>query len=507
MIPTLREYQQESIDGLRAGVAEGHKRLVLVAPTGAGKSVIAHALVARGVQRKKRILFAVNRVQLVQQFSERLRKAGLDHGILRGEDSRREYLPVIVGSIQTIARRGLPDSFDIIVIDEAHAVPGSKDYMAVIKKNPRAIVLGLTATPWARGMGRYDPDLEGAIFQDAVVAASYSQLISEGHLVDCDCYAPSEPDLTGVRTQKNQFGEVDYVESELGKAVNQPKLVGDIVEHWKKLANGTPTVVFASSIAHSQAIVQAFIDAGVKAEHIDAYCDHPERQQILARVDSGETTIISCAALLAEGWDQPSIRTMILARPTKSLIRYIQMAGRILRPFPGKDKALLLDHSGTVLRLGFPTQDREYELDDGKPRETKDEKAVEELPPTKCPECGFVDPHRKNPCEACGHRRTRVFDTTTGDGQLKKLEKKAIPTMMEKQKFYSELLHMQRERGYNSGWIARQYRNKFGVWPKSMKDYPLEPSPETRSYVRSQMIRYAKGKEKAAAEAQGVLTP
>jgi superfamily II DNA or RNA helicase len=479
---------------------------VLVAPTGAGKSVIAHALVARGMQRKRRILFAVNRVQLVQQFSERLRKAGLDHGILRGEDSRREYLPVIVGSIQTIARRGLPDSYDIIVIDEAHAVPGSKDYMAVIKKNPNAVVLGLTATPWARGMGRYDPDLDGSIFQDAVVAASYSQLISEGHLVDCDCYAPSEPDLTGVRTQKNQFGEVDYVESELGKAVNQPKLVGDIVEHWKKLANGTPTVVFASSIAHSQAIVQAFVDAGVKAEHIDAYCDHPERQKILARVDAGETTIISCAALLAEGWDQPSIRTMILARPTKSLIRYIQMAGRILRPFPGKDKALLLDHSGTVLRLGFPTQDREYELDDGKPRESKDDKAVEEKLPTKCPQCGFVDPHRKNPCEVCGHRRTRVFDTTTGDGTLKKLEKKAVPTMAEKQKFYSELLHMQRERKYNSGWIARQYRNKFGVWPKSMQDYPLEPSPETRSYVKSQMIRYAKGKEKEAAERQGALT-
>jgi superfamily II DNA or RNA helicase len=496
-IRTLRPFQIESIDALRAGIKEGNKRMVLVAPTGAGKSEIAFTIVKRALERKSKILFAVNRVQLVQQFSERLLESGIDHGILRGEDSRREYLPVIVGSIQTIARRGLPDSFDIIVIDEAHAVPGSKDYMKVIKDNQRAVVIGLTATPWARGMGRYDPDLAGPIFSDLVVAAHYSQLIADKYLVECDCYAPSEPDLTGVRTQKNQFGETDYVESELGKVMTQPKLVGDIIEHWKRLSNGQPTVVFASSIAHSQAIVAAFVEAGVKAEHIDAYCDHDERKKILARVDAGQTTIISCAALLAEGWNQPSIRTMILARPTKSLIRYVQMAGRILRPHPGKERALLLDHSGTVLRLGFPTEDREYQLDDGKPRDASAEKAVEEKPPTKCPSCGFVDPYRKNPCEVCGFKRARTADTTVHEGTLKKLEKKAVSTMQDKQKFYSELLSIQRDRGYNTGWIARQYRNKFGVWPKGMQDYPIEPSPETRSYVRSQMIRYAKGKERA----------
>jgi superfamily II DNA or RNA helicase len=500
MLPHLREYQQGSIDGLRVGVAEGHKRQVLVAPTGAGKSVIAHAIVARSQERKRKVLFAVNRKQLVTQFSERLTKAGIDHGILRGEESRREYLPVIVGSIQTIARRGLPDSFDLIVIDEGHGVPGSKDYMKVIRDNPNATILGLTATPWARGMGRYDPDLGGPIFSNMVVAAHYSQLIADGHLVECDCYAPSEPDLTGVRTQKNQFGETDYVESELAAAVNKPKLVGDIVEHWKRLAINTPTVIFATSIAHSQAIVAAFVEAGFAAEHIDAYCDDDERKAILKRVDDGKTMLISCAALLAEGWDQPSIRTMILARPTKSLIRYIQMAGRILRPYPGKERALLLDHSGTVLRLGFPTEDREYQLDDGKSRENKDEKPVEEKPPTKCPQCGFVDPFRKNPCEVCGFKRTTVGNTAVAAGSLQKLEKPKVATMMDKQKFYSELLHIQRDRGYNTGWIARQYRNKFGVWPKGMQDYPLEPSPETRSYIKSQMIRYAKGKEKAAQE-------
>lgn len=494
MRPQLREYQSSAIEDLRYGFANGKLRQVLASPTGSGKSVMAHDIVASAMKRGRRVLFAVNRVQLVHQFSDRLTKAGIEHGILRGEDSRREYLPVIVGSIQTIARRGLPDAFDVIVIDEAHAVPGSKDYMTVLKANPKAAVLGLTATPWSRGMGRYEPDLGGEIFQSVVVAAHYSELIAAGNLVDCDVYAPAEIDMTGVRTQRNQFGEIDYVEADLGGAVNTPKLVGDIVEHWTKLAKGTPTVVFASSIAHSQAIVEQFKAAGVSALHIDAYCDIEERKKILASVDSGKTTVISCAALLAEGWDQPSITTMILARPTRSMIRYIQMAGRVLRPYPGKDRALILDHSGTVLRLGYPTNNHEYTLDDGKPRSTEGGIDGEEEEPkaSRCPECGFVDPHRKNPCERCGHMRIRKDKTKVEDGSLKKIERKVVPTMLDKQRVYSELLHVQRASNYKPGWTANQYRAKFGVWPRNMQDYPVPPSPETLSFIKSQRIRYAK---------------
>lgn len=493
MRPELRDYQRDAMAAIRAGFANGHKRQVLVAPTGAGKSVIAHEIVASAVSKGRRVLFVVNRVQLVQQFSERLTRAGLDHGIMRGEDSRREYMPVIVGSVQTIARRGLPDKFDVVVIDEAHAVPGSKDYIKIIREHQDSAVLGLTATPWAKGMAANDSHLGGPLFQGVVAAAQYSLLIQNGHLVDCDCYAPTVPDLKGVRTQKNQFGERDYVEADLGKAVNKPQLIGDIVEHWNRLSKGKPTVVFASSIAHSKAIVEAFVGAGVAAEHIDAYCDHDERRRIMARVDSGQTTIISCAALLAEGWDQPSISTMILARPTKSMIRFVQMAGRILRPHPGKERALLLDHSGTVLRLGFPTQDRDYELDDGKPRQTTGHEKQERLP-SKCPKCGFVDPHRANPCEVCGHRRGRKVDAENLDGELKKLTK-PVPIEEDKQRWYSELLYIQRERGYKPGWVGRMYKNKFGVWPRGLWEMPVKPSERTQRWVKSQAIRFAKGRE------------
>ena len=498
--PSLRPYQQRAIDWLRHGISVGHLRQVLVAPTGSGKSVIAHDIVASASAKGKRIAFVVNRVQLVQQFSRRLAAAGIDHGILRGEESRMTWHSVLVASIQTIARRGVDFPVDVIVIDEAHGVPGSKDYRRLLRDNPNAVVLGLTATPWAKGMGRDDPDLGGPLFQNSVIAAQYSELLQDGHLVDCDVYAPGLPDMQGVKVVRNQFGEQDYADTDVGKAMNKPKLVGDIVSHWMRLAQGTPTVVFACDIKHSMAIVEAFQRAGVAAEHIDCYCDDDERQDILRRVDSGETTIISCAALLAEGWDQPSIRTMILARPTKSQIRYVQMVGRILRPAPGKTKALLLDHSGTVHSLGYPTSDRDYTLDGHKPVQ-KQAKEDEQRHPQPCVKCGWLEPEMPNPCPNCGHeKKAKSRHVVAEAGELEQVKRSKV-SMQDKQKFYSEVLAYAQQRQRSSGWVAHTYRKRYGVWPRGMADHPLPPSQETLGYIRHLNIAYARRKERETANA------
>jgi len=492
--PVLREYQQQAISNLKQGFASGHRRQVLVAPTGSGKSVIAHELVHGASAKGKRIGFIVNRIQLVKQFSRRLAEAGIEHGIVRGEDSRMEWHNTIVGSIQTIARRGLVDTLDTIVVDEAHAVPGSKDYRKLLKDNPKAAVIGLTATPWAKGMGLVDPDLGDHLFQNAVVAATYSELIAENHLVDCDVYAPGLPDMKGVKIVRNQFGEQDYADTDVGKAMNKPKLIGDIVSHWMRLAQGTPTVVFGCDIKHSMAIVEAFQRAGVAAEHIDCYCDDDERQQILGRVDSGETTVISCAALLAEGWDQPSIRTMILARPTKSQIRYVQMVGRILRPFPGKDRAMLLDHSGTVHSLGFPTEDRDYTLDGFTPKPKKEQpKPLKDKP---CIKCGWLEPQMPNPCPNCGHERlVSSRHIQAQEGELEQVKRGKV-SMIDKQRFYSEVLGYARARGKKSGWVAHTYRKKFGVWPRGMNEIALPASQQTLGYIHHLNIAYARSKQR-----------
>lgn len=496
MRPDLRQYQTDAVNELRAGFASGVLRQVLVAPTGSGKSVMAHEIVARAREKGKRVLFVVNRIQLVNQFSRRLLQAGITHGIVRGEDTRAPHSPVVVASIQTIARRGV-DPFDVIVIDEAHAVPGSKDYRKLLAAHPNAAVLGLTATPWAKGMAKEFDDI-GILFQRAVVAAKYSELIEQGHLVDCDVWAPSEPDMKGAQTVRNAFGDLDYSDKAAAERMDKPQITGDILKHWIKIAPNTNTVIFASSIDHSKNIVAAFRGAGYPAEHISAYTPLDEREAIFARHASGETKILSCVALLREGWDAPECETMILARPTRSVTAYIQMAGRVLRPAPGKPKAVLIDHTGTAKKLGFPTEDRDMTLDDGKPRVTVAERA----PLKPCPACGYIDhyrgiTHNVKGCFACGFiAKHKPKEVEVADGVLQRL-KKGQASREDKQRLWGELLFIADERGYSHGWASHKYRSKTGVWPRGLDDIPVQPTPATRGWIKSEQIRWAKSQERA----------
>jgi len=490
---SLRPYQANAIQSLRIALASGFNRTLLYSPTGSGKTEIAIALIRGAVAKGKRVVFLCNRIHLVSQASRRFAKAGIAHGVVQGDNTHNLHCPVIVASIQTVARRSMPDC-DLIIIDEAHAVAGSRDFRSVIFERNALPVIGLSATPFSRGLGRHYVELNGDLFQSLVVAATIPELIDAGFLVDCDIYAPSEPDMTGIKTSRNAFGELDFSDADVGRAVDKPTLIGDIVSHWMRLSADTPTVCFAANIAHSKHIVESFRAAGVAAEHIDCYTDDIERAAILARVESGETMIISNVGILCEGWDFPACRTMILARPTRSLIRYIQMAGRVLRPHGTKDRALILDHSGTVGRLGFPTDEFPLELDDGKPKKAAaDEK--EPPKPVVCSVCAFAKPPRTPVCPKCGSVAHHKHDIVTEDGDLHLVSRKRRAKVEDKQRVWSELLSVRLAKGYSEGWASHKYRDYFGVWPKGMRDVCIEPSAEIKAWITSQNIRFAKAKE------------
>lgn len=498
MTTILRPYQELALDKIRASLAGGNKRLMLYSPTGSGKTEMALGMIQGAISKGKRVAFIVNRKQLVMQASRRLARAGIAHGILQADNTRSLDARVLVCSIDTVATRGLPDDIGLIIIDEAHSVAGSQKYRELLFKLNRVPAVGLSATPFSPGLGKHYDELHGALFQDLVVAASVRELIDLKHLVDCDVYAPADPDLTGVKSQRGIGGELDYNERELAEAVDKPALVGDIVSHWFKHAAGKPTVVFACNISHSQHIVAEFEKAGVTAAHIDYHHSDEERAAILDGFNQGRYNVLSNSALLAEGWDAPLAEVMILARPTRSLIRFIQMAGRVLRPFPGKERALILDHSGTVLRLGFPTDDLPLELDDGKANASgtrrQERKASE---PKPCPSCKYVRPAGVHQCPACGFEPQRQSDVEVADGELCKLDRKAKKpaTPDRKQHVYSQLLHVARNKGYLPGWVARRYRAMFGVWPRGMREVPATPTDELLSWLKSQQIRFAKGQQ------------
>ncbi len=493
---TLRPYQAQALDKLRAALARKLKRLMLYSPTGSGKTEIGFAVILGVLAKGGKVAFIANRKELVGQASRRLTAAGIAHGILQADNTRSLDARVLVCSIDTIARRGLPSDLSLIIIDEAHAVAGSVKYRELLFSRNLVPVVGLSATPFSPGLGRHYDELRGPLFEELVEAITIRELIDLGFLVDVDCYAPANPDLTGVKTQKGIGGELDYNETQLGEAMNKPALVGDIVAHWLKLARGMQTVVFATNIAHSQHIVAEFLAAGITAEHIDYHHDDDERAAILGRFARGETMVLSNSALLAEGWDCPQVECMILARPTKSLIRYIQMVGRVLRPHDGKERAILLDHSGTVLRLGFATDDLPLDLDDGTANKSGKQKPKKPSEPKPCAKCHFVKPAGVHACPQCGFAPTRQSDVEAADGELVKLDRKKPATADRKQHVFSQLLQVCRTKGYRAGWAANKYRDMFGVWPRNLRDVEAAPTGEIMSWLKSQQIRFAHAKSK-----------
>jgi superfamily II DNA or RNA helicase len=349
----LRPYQIDVIAEFDRAVAAGTKRIILVSPTGSGKTVIAAAIIKQYVKLGKSVLVLAHRREIIIQTSEKLSGHSIVHGIIQAGFPPRPLENVQIASIQTLWHRAirrdrmeLPPA-DLLIIDECHHCP-AETYSKIIDAYPDAVLLGLTATP-CRGDGRG----LGGIFETMIECPQVPQLIEQKYLVPTRCYAPTAPDLSGVRVQAG-----DYVETQLADRMDRPKLIGDIVTHWHKYGERRKTVCFAVNVSHSVHLRDEFIKSGVRAEHIDGSTPKAERDASLSRLASGEIELVSNCMVLTEGWDMPEVGCCVLARPTKKMGLFRQMIGRVLRPAVGKSDAIIIDHSGAVFRHGFPEDRR-----------------------------------------------------------------------------------------------------------------------------------------------------
>ena len=225
--------------------------------------------------------------------------------------------------------------------------------------------------------------------------ASPRLLIEQGFLVEPRVFTvpeASRPDLSKVGVARG-----DYTTRDLEQAVDRQVLVGNVVEHWQRHAAGVRTVAFAVSVAHSQHLVQRFLEAGVPAEHLDGTTPTAERDAILGAPRGGDDARGVERGVLCEGWDQPAVKCAILARPTKSTGLYLQQAGRILRPWQGH-RAVILDHGGCALEHGLPQDDREFSLEGRKKRSA----AGGDAPVRECPTCSAVVAIQTRVCPECG---------------------------------------------------------------------------------------------------------
>ena len=508
---TLRTDQAEALDNLRAAVGRGQKRIVMQAPTGFGKTVLSAALVENALAKKKKVLFTVPTLMLIDQTVEMFYSQGITEvGVIQAKHEQTDWSqPVQVASVQTLMKRPMPEH-DVAVVDEVHKWYG-KFYPKWLRdpKYLRIPVIGLSATPWTQGLGTY--------FGHFIKASTTQELIDAGLLSGFRVFAPSHPDLSAVRTVAG-----DYQQDELSAKMSEGKLVADAVETWLKLGEQRPTLCYAVDRLHAKHLQAKFEAAGVACGYQDAYTEDHDvrvkkggeftgefregRKSIKRKFHSGEYKVVCNVGTLTVGidWD---VRCISLCRPTKSDMLFVQIVGRGLRTAPGKDHCLILDHSDNHLRLGFVTDiDASYTgLRDGKAPAHECRTEAIRLP-KECPQCAFLKPPKCAKCPACGFVAQAVNSVKPEAGELRELKPKpkvkptpkSQMTMEQKARFYAELKGYEIHKGYQSGWAARSYRDKTGVWPNSFSGVPplVTQSAETMQWIKSRQIAYARSKAK-----------
>ena len=455
----LRDFQATAIDEVRAAIRAGSRSILLVAPTGSGKTVIASHMIHGAQQRGKRILFLAHRKELIDQCSNKLDDLGIDHGVIMSDHWRRKpHLRVHVASVPTLVNRELAEPPDLIFIDEAHR-SRAESYVTILERFPNAVCVGLTATPIradGRGLGK--------LFKSMVQCPDVQALTDMRFLVPTRVYAPSRPvDVSGI---KKSVG--DYNIKQLGERMNRRVLVGDIVDHWRRLGENRLTVCFAVLVAHSKAIVEQFQDAGVAAAHLDGTTPKHEREAVLADLAAGRIRVLVNVGVLTEGWDCPAVSCIILARPTCSMGLYLQMAGRTLRPYPGKADALILDHAGCTLEHGFVDQPREWWLSEDRKMDASKIDTSDTI--RVCPECGYVMPKTQMVCR-CGYEFSGASELPThvaGDLQdITDAKQQRYSKMNDQQRraMWTLARNQAHDRGWKPTYASVKYKAMFGAWP------------------------------------------
>lgn len=444
----LRDYQRDMIDRCRDALRRS-RSVLQVLPTGGGKTAIGAFMAGTASGRGLRVLFTVHRDFLIRQTVESFARVGIRCGVIAAGRPYNPMEAVQVASIQTLTRRldKIPP-FDLWICDEAHHIPAGSWAKVAAWHTGRAV--GLTATP-ARLDGRGLSDF----FDDMVIGPSVGDLIQAGHLAPYRAFAPTAPDLAGVHTRAG-----DYARDEISDIMDRRKIIGDMVGHYRNLANGARAIYFAVSIRHSQHIAATFSASGIPARHLDASSTSDERSDAARMLARGELRVLSNVDLFGEGYDlaaqageDVTIDAVGLARPTQSLVLHMQQIGRALRPKPNGGRAVILDHAGNIMCHGLPDTPREWSLN-GIPKRGKNTSS-EAVPVRLCPECFATHPAAMGHCPECGAiHETRGRDVTEAEGSLSEIDEARLKMMRRKEqsraRTYDDLVALGYSRGYKN---------------------------------------------------------
>ena len=487
---SLRPHQIEVINALNEGF-KTHQRQILCAVTGFGKTECAMAIMQEAAAQGKKVAMVLDRIVLVEQTSIRLSKYGIPHGVMQSGHWRyRPFEPIQICSVQTLARRKFPD-IDLLIIDEAHVA--YKSTVEFMKNNPHIKVVGLTATPFTKGLAD--------IYTNVIGAQPMSNLVEDGWVVPMKVFIAKEIDMTGAKKIAGEWSQAEATERGM-------KIVGNIVEEWTKKTYeiyGEPrkTIVFCAGVEHGKELVNQFAAAGYNFVSISYKEDDEFKRQTIEDFAKPDTTIHGLIAtdILTRGFDVSDVHIGVSARPfSKSFSSHVQQIGRVLRPHEGKEFGTWLDHSGNFLRFRNDWDDLYHdgvtELKAGG-ETTKREPTEREKKEAKCPACMALWTSKDNTCSSCGHVRQVFQSITSIAGKLEELQEANRKLQIANTDFFAELQYYGRSKGYKEGWAAIKYKEKFGVYPNGLRVAPKPPSVPTLKWIKSRTIAYVKGKQAA----------
>lgn len=430
----LREYQTELIARTRKSWAAGHKRPCIVLGCGGGKSVIVAEIARKTTENHKRVLFIVHRKELCDQIRRTFEWWGVDMDFCT------------IGMVQTVTRRLQkirPPS--LIITDENHHCLANS-YRRIYEAFPDAYCVGVTATPV-----RLDGSGLGDVNDDLVVGPPTRWLIDNGYLAPYQYYSVKLIDADVLKTHRGEY--------DLTGIVLDRKIYGDVIQSYRRFADGLKAICYCPSIPYSEQMAERFRAAGIPAAHIDGSTDKQERDRVIADFRAGKIRVLCNVDLISEGFDVPDCGAAILLRPTKSLTLYIQQAMRCMRYKPGKT-AVIIDHVGNVFRHGFPDDGRDWDLyakPDKKARKKPEVRAKE------CPNCMAAVPSAAAECPHCGYKFRTEGREIEEDGSAKIEEIKRITADYTRPgdcRSYRELLEYAKKHGYRPGWAWYQAKER-----------------------------------------------
>ena len=450
----LRPYQELCVSETRKHFAEGKRRILIVLPTGGGKTTVASYMIKNAIHRNITSLFVAHRKELITQASNRLKAFSLNPGIIMGKLHYKGGI-LNVGSIQTLSRRELPPA-KFIFIDEAHHV-ASAQFERFIANYPDAFIVGLTATPY-----RMDGKPLGFAFQEIVNPVTTLELIEQGSLLDPIYIIPkSDLDLSSVHTSKGEYND-----KELFSAFDKPKIYSNLFETWTKFGKDLRTIIFCVNVAHANNTLSLYIGQGISAGLVTGEMNAKERDSIFSSFASGIIQVLINVNIATEGYDLPAIECVILNRATLSMCLYKQMVGRGARPYLSQRNFYVIDMGGNVERFGLWETDPEFSLT------AKVKKRKEGIAPIKnCPQCDAIISIQSRICKFCNYeyplesKNDVPLETEFQILDKKKMREK-LPLALRYKRWgemsEDELKTYQRIMNYKPSWVQVQLKLQRG---------------------------------------------